>query len=220
MGWGVAVALLLATVSAAGCGGASQGPEDALSRYREALARKDYSDAYTMMGSEFRERYSRDEYVRMMEESGADVVTDPDALIGGRGDVEVSAAIDDGEGAPMRLVLEGGVWKIATNPIEFYSQSTAREALLSFLRAYRLQRWNIMLRFVPDQYRERMSASDLQRQFEGERRDEMRELMLTLQINQHARITVKGAEARMRYGDGREVIFVEEYGSWKIADLD
>ncbi len=173
-----------------------------------------------MMGSEFRERYSREEYVQMMEESGADVVTDPDALIGGRGDVEVSAEIDDGEGAPMRLVLEGGVWKIATNPIEFYSQSTAREALLSFLRAYRLQRWNIMLRFVPDQYRERMSASDLQRQFEGERRDEMRELMLTLQINQHARITVKGAEARMRYGDGREVVFIEEYGSWKIADLD
>ena len=62
----------------------------------------------------------------------------------------------------MRLIQEGGQWRIATNPLGFYDQSTPKAALRSFIRAYRLERWDVMLRFVPNSYREKMTKEKMQ----------------------------------------------------------
>ena len=65
-----------------------------------------------------------------------------------------SVALRQPAGATARVwhvVLLGS--EIATNPLGFYDQSTPKAALRSFIRAYRLERWDIMLRFVPSSYR-------------------------------------------------------------------
>jgi hypothetical protein len=120
----------------------------------------------------------------------------------------------------MRLVREDGRWRIASNPIQFYSLATPRDALRSFIRAYRLKRWDVMLQFVPAKYRERMSVEKMREQFDGVRREEIASMMNMLEANIDEPIEDKGTEARMPYGDRYEVKFVREEGLWRVQDLD
>jgi hypothetical protein len=214
------LALLVTASVVAACGGKPHGPEGTLEAYRVALASKDYAAAYDMMSSDFRDRHSREAFVRMMKENPREVADTAEQLARARESVVIQAELRYGLDERMRLVREGGGWRLLTNPIEFYSQDTARDALRSFVRAYRLERWDIMLRFVPNQYRERMTEDTLRRQFKGEQVEEMAERMKALEANIDAPISDKGDEARMPYGDRHEVMFVREDGLWKLQDLD
>jgi hypothetical protein len=120
----------------------------------------------------------------------------------------------------MHLVQEGGTWRVASNPLGFYDQSTPRSALRSFLRAYRLERWDVMLRFVPDKYREKMDVEKMKTQFQGPNKEQMQVLMNMLEANVDEPIVEKGNEARMSYGERYEVKFQREDGTWKMKDLD
>jgi len=88
------------------------------------------------------------------------------------------------------------------------------------VRAYRLRRWDVMLRFVPAKYREHMDVDKLREQFEGVHREELATMMNMLEANLDEPIEDKGNEARMPYGDRYEVKFVREDGLWRIQDLD
>jgi hypothetical protein len=120
----------------------------------------------------------------------------------------------------MRLVQEDGHWKIQSNPLAFYDQSSPKAALRSFLRAYRLGRYDIMLRFVPNTYREKMDAKKMEAQFTGPSKDAMETLMNSIEANVDEPIIEHGNEARMSYGDRFEVKFLKEEGAWKLKDLD
>ena len=210
--------VLLAVVLAA-CA-PSKGPSQTLDNYGRALKNHDYGTAYDLMSSSFRGKVSRDEYVRMMRDNPREVDETADRLRGKHGSLEVSAEFEYGLGDQMRLVQEDGHWKIATNPLGFYDQTTPKSALRSFIRAYRLERWDVMLRFVPNQYREKMDAAKMKAQFTGPSKDQMETLMNTLEANVDEPITERGNDARMSYGDRYEVKFVKEDGVWKLKDLD
>jgi hypothetical protein len=211
----LAVALTLGA-----CGGGGAGPSGTLDRYSASLHDQDYSAAYEMMSSSFRAKVSRDEFVRMMKENPKEVQETATRLGGSRRRIEVSADFEYGLGDTMRLVQEDGRWRIASNPLAFYDQTTPRGALRSFLRAYRLERWDVMLRFVPDKYREKMDAGKMREQFLGASRQQMEIMMNMLEANVDAPIVEKGNEARMAYGERYEVKFVREDGAWKLRDLD
>jgi hypothetical protein len=211
-----AIALALVV---AGCA-AGAGPNQTLDRYGAALKSRDYGGAYDLMSSSYRGKVSRDDYVRMMRDSSTEANETADRLRGKRGEVEVSAEFEYGLGDTMRLVQEGGQWKIATNPLGFYDQSTPKAALRSFIRAYRLERWEVMLRFVPNSYREQMDAKKMQAQFTGPSREQMENLVNTLEANVDEPIVERGNDARMGYGDRYTVQFLKEDGAWKLKDLD
>jgi hypothetical protein len=204
---------------AAGCS-QGRGPDQTLDNYGAALKNHDFSAAYDLMSSSFRGKVSRDDYMRMMRDNGREVNETADRLRGKKGSMEVSAEFEYGLGDTMRLVQEGGQWKIATNPLGFYDQSTPKAALRSFIRAYRLERWDVMLRFVPDSYREKMDAAKMQAQFTGPSREQMENLINTLEANVDAPITERGNDARMSYGERYTVQFLKEDGAWKLKDLD
>jgi hypothetical protein len=212
------VALALAVLAA--CGGGGAGPTGTLDSYSSSLREKDFAGAYDLMSSGFRAKVSRDEFVRMMRENPKEVQETASRLGGGRRRIEVSADFEYGLGDTMRLVQEDGRWRIASNPLAFYDQTTPRGALRSFLRAYRLERWDVMLRFVPDKYREKMDAAKMREQFVGASRQQMEIMMNMLEANIDAPIVEKGNEARMAYGERFEVKFAREDGAWKLADLD
>jgi hypothetical protein len=204
----------------AACGG-GRGPGLTLDKYGRALKNRDYARAYDLMSSAFRGKVSREDYVRMMRDNPREVDETADRLRGKRGSLEVSAEFVYGNlGDKMLLVQEDGRWRVATNPLAFYDQSTPRNALRSFLRAYSLERWDIMLKFVPNTYREKMDATKMRTQFQGPSKEQMDNLMHTLEANVDEPIVERGNDARMSYGDRSTVQFVKEDGAWKLKDLD
>jgi hypothetical protein len=211
---------ILVAALAAGCGGSRSAANGALDRYGQALRDRDFEEAYELMSSSFRAKVSREEFVRMMRDSPREVGETARRLDKKPSRMEISAEFEYGLGDTMRLVQEGGTWKIASNPLAFYDQSTPRGSLRSFLRAYRLERWDVMLRFVPDKYRERMDVEKMRNQFQGPNHEQMEVLMNMLEANIDAPIEAKSNEARMSYGERYEVKFVREDGAWKIKDLD
>jgi hypothetical protein len=213
----VATTLCLAVLAACAPG---KGPNQTLDGYGLALKNHDFSAAYDLMSSSFRGKVSRDDYVRMMRDNGPEVNETADRLRGRKGSMEVSAEFEYGLGDTMRLVQESGQWRIATNPLGFYDQSTPKAALRSFIRAYRLERWEVMLRFVPNSYREKMNATKMQAQFTGPSREQMENLINTLEANVDEPIIERGNDARMSYGDRYTVQFLKEDGAWKLKDLD
>lgn len=211
---------MITAVALAACGGSKSGAHSALDRYGAALREQEYEEAYELMSSSFRAKVSRDEFVRMMRDNPSEVRETARRLDKRPSRTEISAEFEYGLGDTMRLVEEGGDWKIASNPLAFYDQSSPKASLRSFLRAYRLERWDMMLRFVPDKYREKMDVKKMRTQFQGPNREQMEVLMNMLEANLDEPIEVKGNEARMSYGERYEVKFVREDGAWKIKDLD
>jgi hypothetical protein len=215
----LALCLIVVFGAALGCG-RPKGPSQTLDKYGRALKNHDFGDAYDLMSSGFRSKVSREDYVRMMRDNPREVDETAERLRGKHGSLEVSAEFEYGLGDQMRLVQEGGRWRIASNPLGFYDQSTPKSALRSFIRAYRLERWDIMLRFVPEQYVTKMDAPKMKAQFTGPSKEQMETLMNTLEANVDEPIIERGNDARMSYGDRFEVKFVKENGVWKLKDLD
>lgn len=212
------LALVLA-VGSVGCGG-NKGPAQTLDRYGRALKKRDYGTAYELMSSSFRGKVSREDYVRMMRDNPREVDETADRLGGKKGNLEVTAEFEYGLGDRMLLVQEGGSWRVAANPLGFYDQTTPRNALRSFLRAYHLERWEVMLRFVPNAYREKMTPDLMKAQFTGPSKEQMETLVRTLEANVDEPIIERGNDAKMSYGDHFKVEFTKEDGAWKLKDLD
>lgn len=205
----------------AGCGGARTAPASALDRYASALRAKNYDAAYELMSSEYRARVGRDEFVRMLRDNPREVDDTASRLASRKRRMQVTADLVYGLGDSLRLIEEDGGWRIADNPLAFYDQSTPRAALRSFVRAYRLERWDVMLRFVPKAYAELMDVEKMRGQFTGERKDAMAQLLNALEANVDQAIDEVGpGEARMRYGAGQQVTFVKEDGRWRLKDLE
>lgn len=213
------VATGLVSVGSVGCGGSAP-PAAALDRYASALRARNYDAAYELMSTRFRATVSRDEFVAMLRDNPREVAETADRLGGRSRRLEVTAVLRYGLGDELELVQEGGAWRIVTNPLAFYDQSTPRAALRSFLRAYRLERWDVVLRFVPRAYAELMNADKVKEQFTGERQEEMAQLVNQLEANVDEPIEEQGNDARLHYGPGYEVKFVKEDGRWRLKDLD
>lgn len=214
-----ALTICLCLVAASACT-RGKGPNQTLDKYGRALKNHDFGAAYDLMSSSFRGKVSRDDYVRMMRDNPREVDETADRLRGKHGSMEVSAEFEYGLGDTMRLVQEGGRWRISSNPLGFYDQSSPRAALRSFIRAYQLERWDVMLRFVPNAYREKMDAAKMKAQFTGPSREQMETLLNNLEANVDEPIIERGNDARMSYGERFTVQFVKEDSAWKLKDLD
>src|SRR5262249_21324708 len=136
----VRIAVVICVFSLGVACGPPKGPSQTLDKYGRALKNHDFGEAYDLMSSGLRSKVSREDYARMMRDNPREVDETADRLRGKHGSLEVSAEFEYGLGDQMRLVQEGGRWRIASNPLGFYDQSTPKGALRSFIRAYRLER--------------------------------------------------------------------------------
>jgi len=209
---------IMVFVGLGGCA-SSSGPTSAVSEYRQALEKRDYSAAYQMMSERFRARHSKKEFIRTLKANPREVAHTVRQMKKIGDSAEIGAELRYGLSESLRLVWRKGRWQIETDPTAYYSQASPRDALRSFVRAYQLKRWDILLRFVPDDYRKRMNVTLLRKQFEGSGHEDIVGMMGILAASLDRPIEDKGDEARMKYGDRSEVQFVFEGGSWKIRDL-
>jgi hypothetical protein len=193
-------------------------PLGAVDAYVAALEVGDYDKAYDLMSDAYKRDHTREEFIRTLRQSPSDVRETAKKLKTGRRQVSVSAVyVYDDLRDEMRLVQEDGSWKIASDPLDFYPQDSPRACLRSFLRAVELERWDVVVRIVPKDYA--MTEEQVKAQFEGEKKQEIADLIARLRGAVDNPIQVEGDQARLQYGDRSEVVFKKEDGLWKIEDF-
>jgi hypothetical protein len=207
-----------------GCGTTSavqaSAPEGTVAAYADAVQAGKYARAYGLMSLAFRKRYAEQDFVRMLQEHSRELPAAMQQLRAKATQVEVEAKLELSETEHLRLVLENGIWKIASDPVDFYGQRTPAEALRSFVHALDRRRYDIVLRFVPAKWSDAMTVEKLRKEWEGDRKDEVGNLIKNLKANLNAPIHQTGDTATMPYGEKYEVRFVREDGVWKIEDPD
>jgi hypothetical protein len=213
-------ALSVVLLGVTACAPRAATPTTTLKAYIAALETGDYERAYRLMSRTFRKEFDRDEFVAHHKKNPKEVERNLQELRRTPSQVEVKAEYEYGDGHRLALQLEGGVWKLALDPVVFYSQRSPREALRSFVRAMERRRYAVVLRFVPNQWARVMTVEDVKRLFAKDQIEATTQLLRNLRANIDNKIEVKGDEAVMLYGDRFKVQFTREDGIWKIVDAD
>jgi len=217
---GVVVALLLPLF---GCGGStpSATPDGTVAAFARALSQSRYEDAYGLMSRAYRRRVPLEDFVRHLEEHPEEAREASVALGRPDGPTEQSAVMrfSDGDRVELRRD-EGGGWRISTNLVDFYDQSSPRATLRSFVRAMERERYDVVLRMVPDADREGMTEERMREAWTGEGQEEIERLLENLRTSLDAPIEQVGDRATMPYGDRFTAQLVREDGVWKIEDPD
>lgn len=135
-----------------GCGASAteRGPGDALRAYASAIEERRIDDAYRMLSEDARRTVSLEAFRRMVLESPDDVLEMARALSRPAGEPEVTATVVLPGGDEILLVHEAGRWRVDASAIDLYGQSTPRQALAGFIRAFERKRYDVLLRYVPD----------------------------------------------------------------------
>jgi hypothetical protein len=90
----------------------------------------------------------------------------------------------------------------------------------AFLRAYENRRYDVLLKFVPDDQSEGLTPTELKKSWEGEERADMDRLTGALKASlPTAKVELFGDRATLAFGAGGSVELVRERGLWKIEDL-
>lgn len=212
----------LAGSQIAACAGAQmRSPSAVVREFAAALSAHDYAGAYDLMSSSYRRRVSLEEFERHLSENPAEAQAAIDALMRPEGDAEQVAVVALADGDEVELRNDGGEWRVATNVVDFYDQSTPRAALRSFIRAMERERYDVVMRFVPNADREGMTPEGMRTAWGGDGREEITRMLTSLRSSATNPIEEVGDRATMRYGDAQATVqFVREGGLWKIEDPD
>jgi hypothetical protein len=230
--------LFLCTGLAACSGGlqGAQGPTDTLKAYSEALEEGRADEAYKLLSAEAKRSISLEAFRRMVKENPEDVKDIARALSRPGSEPVVTATVTAPGGDKLLLVYEDGRWTIDGTGIDRYGQATPRQALLGFLRAFERQRFDVLMRYVPQPEREGraetlwgdgsaksqggLTAAKLKEAWTGEQKEYIAGIVQAIKSAlPTARIEQTEDRAAMPYGAGGTVLFVRENGLWKIEDL-
>jgi hypothetical protein len=146
----VLASLLIGSLAACSAAVVQQGPSDTLRAYALALEQGRVDEAYRMLSDEAKRSISIEAFRRAVKENPEDVSEVARALARPASDPVVTATATVPNGDELTLIFEGGRWRIDAAAIDLYGQSTPRQALVGFLRAFERKRYDVILRYVPD----------------------------------------------------------------------
>jgi hypothetical protein len=198
-----------------------------LQSYARAIRERRIEEAHAMLSTEARRSLSLDAFRRMVLENPADAEELASALARPTTDPLLTATVTTAEGDELVMVYEHGRWRIDGETVDFYGQSTPRQAVRSFLRAFDRKRFDVMMRFVPDAKKiadERFPALDearLRESWEGPQHEEMERICQGIKAAlTQATIEEYSDRASMTYGSGGTLQLIREHGLWKIENFD
>lgn len=197
-------------------------PEQALAGFARALRDGDANAAYALTSASYRRRVSRAQFEQWMRASPDEMQRVAEALEHPAGPAEEEAIVSVGEHEHVRLVHDPAGWRVASDVVDYYGQSTPRDALRSFVRAIERRRWDVVLRLVPAADREGMTEDSLRERWEGEGREEIERLRegIRAALDADAPIEASGDHAVMPWGERYRAQLVREDGVWRIEDPD
>jgi hypothetical protein len=210
--------LLFLGLSGAACATRSQqaGPQRALSELATALGNGDSKAAYALMSDAYREQHTLADFQKQIKANPGEARQLAAALTHPLktrryADIELSG------GERITLENRAGRWLFATPVLDFYSQSTPRKALQSFVRAVEAQRWDVVLGLMPDAERGDLTAQTLGKNLLSQS-EELERLVALLKASLDSPIEEVADRATMPYGESFTARLVREYGRWKIED--
>jgi hypothetical protein len=227
--------LVLALAGCSAYGGA-ESPDDVLRDYAGALKAGRADEAYKLLSNEAKRSVSLEAFRRMVKENPEDVEDIARALSRPGSAPVVTAIVTAPNGDKLKLLYEEGRWTIDGTGIDRYGQATPRQALTGFLRAFERQRFDVIMRYVPDAEREGrpdalwgegdgkasggLTADKLKAAWTGDQKEYITSIVQAIKSAlPTARIEETEDRAVMPYGAGGTVLFVRENGLWKIEDL-
>jgi hypothetical protein len=148
-GWWVLVGLAAAALGCASSADVEHGPSASLRAYADALSEGRADDAYRLLSDDAKRSISLEAFRRMVKENRDDALEIARALRRSASDPVVTATIQTPDGDELTLVYEAGSWRVDGAGIDRYGQSTPRQALLGFLRAFERKRYDVIMRYVP-----------------------------------------------------------------------
>ncbi len=219
---------LLASLSSLGlglaltaCGGGEAlGPREVLSAYATAVEQGDAEAAYALLSAEARATLSFTDFAKMLRDHPEELRALASALRRPSGDALVRASLTAANGETLELVMEDGRWRLEAEALDLYGQSTPLAAVRTFIRAVAHQRWDVLLKLVPEEQAEGLDAEKLRASWEGEQRRDLEQLVQALQAAlPTAEVELLGDRATLSYGATGTVELLRESGRWKIEDF-
>lgn len=218
-----AVLPLLGALTLTACasgGSAAESPRQAITEYADALADGRLQDAYNLLSTDAKRQVDFATFQRTVREHPREVEELSQALRGPSQEQEVTAEVIGPGGETLTLFYEDGGWKVDARALDLYSQATPASAVSAFVRAYENRRYDVLLRFVPAERLEGLSAEKLKQAWEGEQKPEMDQLTQALKASlATAKFERFGERATMSYGAGGTVELRLERDAWKIEEF-
>lgn len=202
------------------CGGAAteKTPETTVIEFAQALDARDYDRAYGLMSRDYQRRVSLEQFRRLVEENPDEAMDTARALIQVRAPAQQQAVVRYGDSEELRLVREGELWLLDTDLTNYYDQSTPRAALETFVRAMERQRYDVVIRLVPNADREGITIERMMEAWSGDGREQVERMLSNLRASLGNPIEIVGDHATMAYGERLRVQFVREDDLWKVED--
>ena len=215
------IACILALLAAACSAGVHPVDRD-LAALRAGIIAGHYEEAWAGLSAEQREILDAEAFKNALEKD-PQIAKDLVALIDKAledPDVSLSARITLEDGRVVVMSLVEGRWVLESPATTFYGQSSPREALVSFLEAYRAERWDVLADLVPSKYSSEDDAAVLEKAWsDPEGREVIERLIKIIEEHLDDEIEVQGNRAFLRHPEG-QVTFLREGGLWMILDFD
>jgi len=213
--------ILLAVAGCAGGQASAKDPSEALRAYANALESGKIDEAYAMLSEEARREISLDAFRRMATESPAEVREIARAMSRPASAPVVTATISSPSGESLLLVYESGRWKVDGSAIDLYAQTSPRQSVTAFVRAFERKRFDILMRFVPDSKKAGLDAAKLKEAWEGPQRQDIERIVNAVKSAlPTATFEEVGDRATMPFGAVGTVQLLREHGAWKIEAFD
>lgn len=203
------------------CGGSSPPaptPEATVLAFSRALNQARFDDAYALMSADYKKRVSLEAFRRHVKENPEETAEVSRALGTARGQASQEATLRYADDQELRLERQDGQWFVVTDLVDYYDQSTPRAALRSFVRAMQRQRYDVVMRLVPEADKEGVTTDRMRDAWSGEAREDVERMLHNLRAHLHDPIEVIGDHATMPYGERLRVQFLREGDAWKIED--
>ncbi|MBN1653734.1 MAG: hypothetical protein JXA30_08160 [Deltaproteobacteria bacterium] len=194
-------------------------PEAAARAFAIALDSRDYERAYSLMSNDYRERVGFESFQSQISENPQEIARlsyDLAHLSGAREE----AVVIYGKAEQLRLVRASGRWKITTDLVGFYDQSSPRAALESLVRALENGRFDVVMRLIPLGEKQGITQERLEKTWSGKGRDELERILNNLRDHVDNPIEIVGRIATMPYAEYLSVEFIREGANWKIEKLE
>jgi hypothetical protein len=195
-------------------------PQATLHAYAQALDQGRADEAYGYLSDDARRGISLEAFRRTVKDDPEGVAEIGRALERAAAPAVVTATVTTPGGQELHLVLEKGSWRVDASTIDLYAQDTPRHAIVGFVRAIERQRYDLVMRYVPDAHRAGLDAAKLRAAWEGRDKEDMAQVVSSLKhALTSATIEETGTHAAMQYGSGA-IQLVREAGLWKIENFD